>query len=191
MEWFNNPISSEITYREENGVFRRFELAKIHAAGKSDYWRKSHYGFIRDNGHFLYDRITGDFEVSVRVIGKYREVYDQGGIMVRENEENWIKAGIEYVDGIQNVSAVVTRDYSDWSVVGMKKENPPESVVFKMIMKQGSFEIFYSLDGYEFIMYRTGFLTSNSNLLVGIMCASPNSEDGFEIEFVDYKLRLL
>ncbi|OMJ91551.1 hypothetical protein SteCoe_5927 [Stentor coeruleus] len=191
MEWFNNPISSEITYGEENGIFRKVEVAKVHAAGKSDYWRKSHYGFIRDNGHFLYDRITGDFEVSVRVIGKYREIYDQGGFMVRENEENWIKAGIEYVDGIQNVSAVVTRDYSDWSVVGMKKENPPESIVFKMTMKQGSFEIFYSLDGAEFIMYRTGFLTSNPNLQVGIMCASPNSEDGFEIEFRDYKLRIL
>jgi regulation of enolase protein 1 (concanavalin A-like superfamily) len=111
--------------------------------------------------------------------------------MVRENPENWIKAGIEYVDRVQNVSAVVTRDYSDWSVINLPREEAPEVVYFKLVMKQGSFEIFYSLNGTDFTMYRLGFLTSNSELQVGIMCASPDSDEGFDVEFRDFKLKKL
>ena len=33
--------------------------------------------------------------------------------MVRLDEANWLKCGIEFVEGVQQVSAVVTRDYSD------------------------------------------------------------------------------
>jgi regulation of enolase protein 1 (concanavalin A-like superfamily) len=28
---------------------------------KTDFWRETHYGFIRDNGHFFACRVPGDF----------------------------------------------------------------------------------------------------------------------------------
>ena len=62
--------------------------------------------------------ITGskrDFVASVKVTGQYKALYDQAGLMLRLDDQNWIKTGIEYVDERQNVSAVVTREFSDWS----------------------------------------------------------------------------
>jgi regulation of enolase protein 1 (concanavalin A-like superfamily) len=42
-------------------------------------------------------------------------LYDQAGLMVRVDEANWVKGGMD-VGGVRQVSAVVTREYSDWSV---------------------------------------------------------------------------
>ena len=37
------------------------------------------------------------------------------GLMLRIDEHRWMKAGIEYVDGMSRVSCVVTTSFSDWS----------------------------------------------------------------------------
>lgn len=185
MDWINSPEAWQIDNLTVADGVVKFDSLKIHAMAKTDFWRKTHYGFIRDNGHFFYTTLSKDFEVSVSVTGQYQTLYDQGGLMIRINEENWVKLGIEYVDGVQNISAVVTRDYSDWSVIHVA--NPPSTIHFKLKMKNGSFEIFSSLDGEHFDMYRIGFLGSE-NVKVGIMCCSPDSDSGFDVEFKDFKL---
>ena len=52
----------------------------------------------------------------MKVTGAYWDQYDQAGLMVRFNERVWLKCGVEFVDGVQHASAVVTREHSDWSV---------------------------------------------------------------------------
>jgi regulation of enolase protein 1 (concanavalin A-like superfamily) len=99
----------------------------------TDFWRVTHYRFIRDNGPFYFQEQAGDFEASVHVTGKYRELYHQAGLMMRVDEKNWIKTGIEYVNGVQNVSAVVTREFSDWAVVPRKDSR--ESVWLRLKSK--------------------------------------------------------
>ena len=61
----------------------------------TDFWRETHYGFIRDSGHFLGFETNGGFTAQVRINAEFRELYDQAGMMVRLNEETWLKAGIE------------------------------------------------------------------------------------------------
>ena len=60
---------------------------------------------------------AGDFSATVDFRGDYETLYDQAGLMLRLDEETWIKAGIEYVAGRRMLSAVVTRDVSDWSTM--------------------------------------------------------------------------
>ena len=72
---------------------------------KTDYWRKT----------FL--PVTGNFSLESRVVGKHAALYDQVGLMARIDTSNWLKSGLELVDGIGHASVVVTRDYSDWATL--------------------------------------------------------------------------
>jgi len=46
----------------------------------TDFWRITHDGFIRDTGHFYYQSMTGNFIAEVKVIGEYKDLYDQAGL---------------------------------------------------------------------------------------------------------------
>ncbi len=48
---------------------------------------------------FLYTLRGGEFEVKVKISGDYKTRFDQSGLMLRIDQENYIKAGIEFVDG--------------------------------------------------------------------------------------------
>ncbi|HEY0298503.1 MAG TPA: DUF1349 domain-containing protein, partial [Arachidicoccus sp.] len=68
--------------------------------------------------------------------------FDQSGLMLRTDHEHWIKAGVEYVDGKLNVSAVVTNIKSDWNVISLKET--PASVWIKAVRRLDAIELFYS-----------------------------------------------
>ncbi len=176
MEWYNEPQSW--TAQDDR--------VTVTSDPKTDFWRKTHYGFVRDNGHFYFQQITGDFVADVKFGGVYNALYDQAGLMVRVDEANWIKCGIESVDGIQHVSAVVTRDYSDWSIVPLP-QNPPS--IWLRVTRQGSaVEVHYSLDGADYTLVRTAHFSSAEVAQVGLMCASPEG-DGFTVTFEGFAVR--
>ena len=94
MQWLNEPPQWSESNRQ----------ITVKTAPKTDFWRITHYGFIRDSGHFYFDAIATDFTVDVKIRGNYQDLYDQAGIMIRANEKHWIKTGIEYVNGVQNLA---------------------------------------------------------------------------------------
>ena len=160
----------------------------ITTAPKSDFWRKTHYGFIRDSGHFYFHPVMGDFTVDAKVSGQYNCLYDQAGLMVRVDELCWLKCGIEYVEGVQNISAVVTRDFSDWSILALPDN--PSSIWLRLVRRGDAIEIWYSLGGERYTMYRLTHLTLTKTVNVGLMCASPDG-DGFITTFEGYKVQPL
>ncbi len=130
--------------------------------------------------------MSGDFTLDLTIQGQYRDRYDQAGIMLRVDEHHWIKTGIEYVDGVQYLSAVVTHDYSDWSVQPLHPA--PESLRLRVEKRHEAIEVFYATATTDFSMVRLTYLPSDS-LQVGLMCASPDG-NGFEVIFTDYCLTL-
>ena len=162
MEWYNEPAA----WVEEDSTFI------ITAEPKSDFWRKTHYGFIRDNGHFAYVRQTGDFSAEVDFSADYRDQYDQAGLMLRDDEEHWIKCGIEFVDGIHYASAVVTNDYSDWSVAPLA--GAPKSVKIRLTREDENVLIHFSIDGGPERLIRVARLPMDEQVQIGMMCASPD-----------------
>lgn len=175
MKWYNEPL----TWNEQANVLY------VNAGAKTDFWQKTHYHFIRDNGNFYYQEVTGDFTIEVKVTGQYQTLYDQAGLMVRENENTWLKCGIEYVEGVHNISAVVTRNYSDWSVVPLSQ--PPVALWIKVQRRAEAVEVEYSLNGQYYQMLRLAYLTHTETLQVGLMCASPQGE-GFSVVFEGWKI---
>ena len=122
---------------------------------KTDFWRKAYYGYITDNGHFFHMRAEGDFVLQARVNGQYAALYDQAGLMVRVNAENWMKCGTEFFDGKRHASVVFTREYSDWSTMPDLTETGP--VWWRAVRKGESVETLCSLDGKNFVSVRQGY----------------------------------
>lgn len=178
MQWFNEP---------ENWTIEN-ETLTMDVTPQSDYWRISHYGFTVDDAPFLYTTRGGEFEVKVKISGEYKERFDQAGLMIRIDKENYIKAGIEFVDGKYNLSTVVTHTTSDWSVIELDK--PVEFVWIKAVRRLDAVEIFYSFDDKHYTMMRNCWLQDNTPVMVGMMAACPDGK-GFKATFSDFKIKHL
>jgi regulation of enolase protein 1 (concanavalin A-like superfamily) len=171
--WLNEPKH----WRREGNVLI------CTADPKTDFWRKTYYSYITDNGHFLRRKVKGDFVATIKVTGQYHDLYDQAGLMVRYDESNWMKCGVEFVDGKQNMSVVFTRDYSDWSTAQLPISGKP--LCLKISRKGSAFDIFYALDGKSYVQARSGYLTPAEVVEIGPMLAAPEGK-GFEARFEDF-----
>lgn len=178
MQWFNEPETWKI---EKNAL-------SMEVTPQTDYWRISHYGFTVDDAPFLYTLRGGEFEVKVRISGDYRTRFDQSGLMLRIDHENYIKAGIEFVDGKYNLSCVVTHHTSDWSIITLDK--PVDHVWIKAVRRLDAVEIFYSFDDKEYTLMRNAWMQDNHPVMVGIMGACPDG-DGFTARFDGFSIRHL
>ncbi len=178
MQWFNEPEKWTV----ENQALSMF------ITPKSDYWRISHYGFTVDDAPFYYALYGGEFEVKVKITGDYKNRFDQAGLMLRIDEQNYIKAGIEFVDGVYNLSTVVTHKTSDWSVIALEK--PVPFIWIKAVRRLDAVEVFYSFDDKTYTMMRNAWMQDNTPMMVGVMGACPDG-DGFNVKFENFKVKHL
>lgn len=153
-------------------------------APDTDFWRTTHYGFVRDTGHFRSRTVAGDFLARVRVEGAYRDQYDQAGLMVRFDAETWLKCGVEYVDGRQWASAVVTRGLSDWSVAPL--DPAPSGLWIEVRRTAEAVQVSYG-EAEPDRLLRIGALTTCAELQVGVMAASPQG-GGFDVVLRDFSV---
>ena len=178
MNWFNEPADWNISGNS----------LTMSVTPKSDYWRISHYGFTVDDAPFYYAEYGGEFEAKVKISGDYKVRFDQAGMMIRLDHENYIKTGIEYVDGKYNLSTVVTHRTSDWSVIAF--DRPVDFIWIKAVRRLDAVEIFYSFDDKTYTMMRNAWLQDNIPVKVGFMAASPDG-NGFNAKFEHFEVKHL
>lgn len=178
MEWFNEPKKWQA---QPGGAI------ELTTDPGTDFWQKTHYGFQRDNGHFYYQQVAGDFQAEVKISGVYKDLYDHAGLMVRIDAANWLKCGIEFVEGVQYVSAVYTREYSDWSVTPLTES--PAALFLRVKREKETFEVHYSLDGEKYSMLRLGYLAADGPVMVGIMAGAPDGS-GFPVRFENFAITI-
>jgi uncharacterized protein len=128
-----------------------------------------------------------NFEARLSIKGKFKFLYDQAGLMLRLDEENWIKLGICHYRDQLYVSCVFTRGNSDWSTHRLPMTKIEAFHVW--VKRRGEVvECYYSLDNENWIRIRQGYFTDAPRLRVGMMCAAPESA-GFKVTFTNFLIK--
>ncbi|WP_062442762.1 DUF1349 domain-containing protein [Herbidospora daliensis] len=171
MTWINEPSSWTA-----DGDTLAFSVT-----GETDLWRQTHYGYTYDTAPMYGRTVEGDAKVRVTFTADYAEQYDQAGAILRADENNWIKAGVEFVDGDVQISAVVTRDFSDWSV--MRAPEGTTSVTFELVREGDSVHIYWGVNGGDPVtLLRLAYFPPGVPALAGAMAAAPVGK-GFQVDF--------
>ena len=192
-EWIYRPKSYEIT---DTSV-------KITTEPNTDHWQRSYYGFRNDNAPTLLLKSDLNFSFTTKVSFNYSGRFDQCGMIIYVDSDNWFKASIEFEDkNFSRLGSVVTNHgYSDWATTDISTKT---EVWYRLSRRGPDFLIEFSLDGLEFNQMRIfhlhclGETTEEMGKLdppaspilpirFGVYACSP-MDSSFEAEFTNFKL---
>ncbi len=155
----------------------------------TDYWQKTYYGFQNDNAPSLLMTTSEQyFSFLVRTDFDSKHRFDQCGVIIYQNSDNWIKASIEYEnEKFQRLGSVVTNlGYSDWATTDIPAS---QTYMYYRLSRRGSdFCIENSYDGISYQQMRIAHLfEGNEEVHIGIYACSPE-ESSFHATFTDMKI---
>jgi len=175
-QWLNEPSTHRVLSDHS---------LEVVTDDQTDFWRETHYGFIRDSGHFLGFKITGGFTAQIRINAEFQELYDQAGLMVRIDERTWVKAGIEFNDGNAAISSVLTQDSSDWAPGYFPGD--PRDFWLRVTVDDGVLRLQYSTDGVSWPLLRLAPFPEAESYQVGPICCTPQRQ-GLKVKFSEWSL---
>jgi len=156
---------------------------------KTDFWQRTYYGFQNDNAHLLYNTTNEQyFSFTVKVCFEYKSLFDQCGIGIYQDSENWAKAGIEYHNNetMWLGSVITTRGFSDWATTDI--DSKINSVWYRLSRRKSDFLFEYSLDGVSFRQMRIfHLLNCEEEINFGLLACSP-SQSSFDAVFTDMQM---
>ncbi|MBC6456531.1 DUF1349 domain-containing protein [Actinomadura sp. HBU206391] len=151
---------------------------------RTDFWRTTSYGFVRDDGHALLTGLPDGSAVEVSFLASFDELYDQAGVMVRVDAQTWIKAGVEMTDGVPHLGAVVTRGRSDWSLAPVP-EYAGREVTVRASRSGDAVTIRARCEDRPWRMVRLAPLAPEAAAFAGPFCCSPQRE-GLRVRFTRF-----
>jgi regulation of enolase protein 1 (concanavalin A-like superfamily) len=188
--WRNEPKLFEVTERS----------VRITTEPNTDLWQRSYYGFRNDNAPALLLESDRNFSLTVRAAFEYRGRYDQCGLIIYLDSDNWFKASVEFENRqISRLGSVVTNHgHSDWATTDIAT---PTVMWYRLSRRGPDFLIETSPDGGLFAqmrifhLHRLGETTEEmgrldppapavSPIQFGLYACSP-LESSFEAHFSD------
>ena len=145
----------------------------------TDLWARTYYGFQNDNAPVFQIEKT-EFESSCR--------FDQCGVVMYLDSDNWFKASIEYEDEkIQRLGSVVTNHgYSDWATTDISSDI--RSMWYRFSRRNSDYCIEYSEDGKTFRQMRIFHMWEGAEKITyGIYACSP-TEGSYRATFSDMQI---
>ena len=179
MKWIREPKQYEVTE----------DRVEIITEPHTDLWQRTYYHFRNDNApvlqletgeQFFSFVVKTDFDTKVR--------YDQSGIVMYLDSDNWLKASMEFEnDQIQRLGSVVTNNgYSDWSSVDV--DASVKSIWFRLSRREDDFCIENSVDGVNFKQMRICHMFhAKEKINFGIYACSAE-DSSFKATFTDMEI---
>lgn len=172
--WLNQPKRSVL---ELNQLI-------IETEPGTDLWQRTYYGFQNSNAPAFLQEMEGDFSFMVKT--EFEEssfLYDQCGLLLFIDNENWVKASVEFENNqFSRLGSVVTNlGYSDWATCNISSET---SEMWYRISRRGQdFYLENSSDGKNWQQMRMFHLHKAADKLsVGVYACSP-LQSGFNAVF--------
>lgn len=142
----------------------------------TDLWQRTYYHFQNDNAP-VFQMETEEEYFSFVVKTDFREShhrFDQCGIVMYLDSENWLKASIEYENNTyQHLGSVVTNQgYSDWATTAI--DASVKSMWYRLSRRQDDYCIECSEDGIIFHQMRICHMQKGKGKIrFGIYACSP------------------
>ena len=155
----------------------------------TDLWQRTYYHFRNDNAPVLQmetDRKFFSFTVKTQFQSKRR--FDQCGIVMYLDSENWLKASVEYEnDRFQHLGSVVTNlGYSDWATTEI--DAGVGTMWYRLSRREDDYCIECSEDGAVFRQMRVCHMWKGGGTIrFGVYACSPE-DSSFRAVFTDMEL---
>lgn len=179
-KWTREPRD----YKIENG---RIEITtKQH----TDLWQRTYYHFQNDNAP-VFQMEADEKYFSFVVKTEFAESchrFDQCGIVMYLDSENWLKASVEYEnEEYQHLGSVVTNGgYSDWATTVI--DASVKSMWYRFSRREDDYCVECSADGMHFNQMRICHMQKgNGKVQFGIYACSPE-ESSFKAVFTDMQM---
>lgn len=174
MEWTRKPKRYKIN---ENSI-------EIITDPGTDLWQRTYYHFRNDNAPVLQFRTKETyFSFVVRTEFGSKHRFDQCGVVMYLDSDNWLKGSIEYEnEEFQHLGSVVTNHgYSDWATTVI--DTSIKSMWYRLSRREDDFCIECSADGKTFSQMRVCHVPEAQNeIRFGIYACSPE-DSSFKAKF--------
>ncbi len=142
-KWINEPKKCEVSAG----------AVSVTTEPETDLWQRSYYGFRNDNAPALLVESDENFTFTTKVRFVYQSQFDQCGLVIYIDSENWFKASIEYENEVYSRlgSVVTTHGYSDWATSDI---TPVSEIWYRLNRRGPDFLIESSIDGMNFNQMR-------------------------------------
>lgn len=162
---------------------------EIVTAPHTDLWQRTYYHFRNDNAPVLQIN-TADkfFSFTVKTEFHSKRRFDQCGVVMYLDSENWLKASIEYEnESFQHLGSVVTNmGYSDWATTEVSADI--KSMWYRLSRREDDFCIECSEDGIKFKQMRVCHMyKATGEIQFGIYACSPE-DSSFKAIFTDMEI---
>jgi len=155
----------------------------------TDLWQRTYYGFRNDNAPVLQMKTSEpyfSFVVKTEFESKHR--FDQCGIVLYLDSDNWLKASIEFEnEEFQRLGSVVTNHgYSDWATTDISASI--KEMWYRLSRRESDYCMECSQDGVNFKQMRICHMWDGAEeISFGIYACSPE-ESSFKAVFTDMKM---